>query len=81
MSSRLQRFFDTVQSWPRIIRWPLGALCLILGVLGIILPFLQGFLFLLIGIILFGLIEQKDLEKIRERMQRFKERFLASRKK
>ena len=37
-----------------IIRYPLGVIFIILGVLGLFLPFLQGLLFLAIGLYLLG---------------------------
>ena len=36
--------------WPRPVRWVVGVFLLILGVAGIFLPFLQGLLFLALGV-------------------------------
>jgi len=41
------------RSWP-VIRQVIGWLCIILGIIGLVLPLLQGVLFLVIGIALVG---------------------------
>jgi membrane protein implicated in regulation of membrane protease activity len=47
---------------PRIINWVLGSLFLTVGVAGVILPFLNGTFFLVLGLILIS-FESKYVEK------------------
>jgi len=45
------------------IKIPLGILCIILGIVGLFLPFLQGIALIILGLILLGLPVDKYLKK------------------
>lgn len=42
----------TKRRYPRVIRWIAGGTCLLLGVVGLFVPILQGLLFLALGAVL-----------------------------
>ena len=51
----------------RILRYAAATVVLILGILGLFLPFLQGILLIILSLVLFGIIERKDFERLKER--------------
>ncbi len=83
--------FSTMKKPKQMIRLILGGVFLILGILGLFLPFLQGLLFLFIGISLlardipfFNRILQtlkKRYPKVESAINKFKEKFGALRSK
>jgi len=59
----------------RILRWTLGVIFLVLGILGLFLPVLQGILFLLIAALLFSVdfpIIHRWLHHLTKRLPQFK---------
>jgi len=58
----------------RIIKVGLGALLLLLGVIGVLLPLIPGIPFLVLGL---GLLSLSS-ERIRRLIERFKERYQES---
>ena len=48
----------------------IGAVCcILLGIVGLFLPFLQGILLILLGLVMLGVIEKKDIERWLERLR------------
>lgn len=51
----------------RGLRYAAATIVLLLGIAGLFLPILQGILLILLSLLMFGIIERKDFERLKER--------------
>ena len=73
MSDKIKAFLDRIDTIPLPARYVLGVLCLVLGIAGLVLPFLQGILLIVTAVVLFGFIGPAEVDRVSENIRRWKD--------
>lgn len=61
-------------SFKQAARYGAATVVLLLGVAGLFLPFLQGILLILLALVMFGVIERKDIARLKQRWDEWRKK-------
>ena len=66
MDKKLRKLINKIKRKP-FIRFPLGALCILIGIISGFIPILQGWMFILVGLIL--LFGEENIKKLGKKLR------------